>query len=239
MTHAQCGFGARELATHSVWRGIYIFEGEDALLTSVSARLPMPPPPTHVPDNAVFVGAVLLAAFVYFRAVETMGSFVWRDSWLQLTVWTHGIVAAFLLVAWRMPSGTAYALGLAVFALSIFVCIGRVIFFNNPRLSKFDLAQDVLTHFVVPAIMVTWFVSTKPPAPPRLGSSAMCLVNVALLWFTFNVTFLNVRGLWVYRSVGNPATGPGRIHLLVMSLVMFSIWLTVAFVARRRFGAAI
>lgn len=196
----------------------------------------MPPPPTHVPDNAVFVGAVLLAAFVYFRAIETVGSSVWRDSWLQLTVWTHAIVAAYLLIAWRLSSGTSYALGLAVLSLALFVCIGRVIFFNNPRLSKFDLAQDVVTHFVVPAIMISWFVGTRPTSLSTLGLSALYLTNLAFLWFTVNVSFLNVRSLWVYRSVANPSTGSGRMHLFIMSLVLLSIWLVVTFVARKRSG---
>lgn len=170
-------------------------------------------------DPCVFIGGGLIAAWIGFRVIQASVNRQPGKPLLQLTVWTALLVPLYLVFMRRLPERTAGVLGVAVLALALLVCFGRVTSINVRTKSTFDVVRDFVSHFVVPAAIIFAMVTRRIPRPGGTRGErahgygkACCVLLVVLgIWFLTNMAAVQMTGgKWVYGEKLDPRGSRGQ-----------------------------
>lgn len=173
----------------------------------------------------VLAGMVLVGLWFAFRGLQFA---TLRDPvrpLLQLTVWTHLAVGLFLLFMRKFSPYKASVLGITCVGLALCVMVGRIILMNVRPKSNGEVMRDLITHFIVPATIMFFFLTGYIPRVNQIErynvakKSCWYAFGFLALWVIVNLVFQYARnGHWVYGSIANPRTNPGRKQLASVAI---------------------
>lgn len=175
---------------------------------------------------SVIAGAILLGLFVVFVSIHMVTLKDRTQVFLQLTTWTHALVALYLLSMRKMDEQTAAITGIAVLGISLAVMTGRFASIHVRAKSSGEVIQDIVTHAVVPATILFFVLAGHVPRVDRTHKSAnlrkACgyALFFLMVWLLTNVVAQYSRdGKWVYRSAMNPKSEQGRKDLATTAIL--------------------
>lgn len=181
--------------------------------------------------SAVWIGASLFSfGFVFFRITDWAFCKEPKISWLQLTTWTHLMVCIVFLVLGFVRSEKWYSMISdnvvpALGYLAMFVMVMRAMHLNYKLDSFLQVFRDVITHLVVPLVVIGWLASPAGSVPGDKNAawriqSIMLFLGVVAFWFFVNVIFRVLRKRWVYGpKAGDPWFSAGRFQMLIGILI--------------------
>lgn len=183
--------------------------------------------PTHrYIAPSVIAGALLLGLFFVFVSIHMVTLADKTQVFLQLTTWTHALVAIYLLVMRTLDEQTAAIVGIAVLGISLAVMMGRFASIHVRAKNSGEVIQDMVTHTIVPATMLFFVLAGHVPRVDRANKSAnlrkACgyALFFLLTWLLTNVAAQYSRnGRWVYRTAMNPKSEQGRKELATTAIV--------------------
>lgn len=199
-----------------------------------------PPAPEDISNTehrffspTMLVGGILLGFLVVFISVHMMTVKDRPRIFLQLTMWTHALVAIYLLCMRTMDEKRASILGIAVLGISIAVMMGRFTSIHAPAKSAWEVVEDLITHVVVPSSIFFFVMAGYVPRVhgDQRGAGVRTSVGYALIflgfWLFTNLVAQYARnGQWVYRTFMNPKSEQGRKDLAKTALVsIFCVFL--------------
>ena len=186
-------------------------------------------------NAALFVGSFIIGIFIMMRIIDTRVQKRVFIPWMQMTVWTHLLVAAMLLTHGLSDTTPAYypEMVLAICTIAVVVGLARLMWFKFDTSSMFPMFTDVFTHAVVPLIAFLWFLHRRPLGITNTPVAVAMLLGVLGVWISVNVVVRGVRGVWVYgKDASDPYSKSGRVQSFGLLALFCGIFAILALVGR-------